>query len=193
MSCRLSDEELMSQIKTGNVEAFEVLLDRYRKPLFSFIFRMLGDFHRSQDIFQETFFRVFRHARRYNESFKFSTWLYRIAQNLCLGEVRRQKKSETISLNNETKFQLMEHRNEMTPDKELESKELEQIVERAILHLTEKQREVFLLREIQKFSYEEIAQITAMSIPAVKSCLHRARLALMEMLIPYIKPKSSAD
>lgn len=193
MSFQFSDEELMSQIKTGKIEAFEVLLDRHRKPLFSFIFRMLGDFHRSQDIFQETFLRVFRHAHRYNESFKFSTWLYSIARNLCLGEIRKQKKLEMISINSETKSPLVEHHNEKTPDKELESKELEQIVERAILHLTEKQREVFLLREIQRFSYEEIAQITNMSVPAVKSCLHRARLALMEMLIPYIKPKSSAD
>jgi hypothetical protein len=66
-----SDEELMPQLKKGRMEAFEMLLARYRKPIFSFILRMLGDFHRAQDVFQETFLRVFRHAQRFDESLRF--------------------------------------------------------------------------------------------------------------------------
>ncbi len=188
MSGSISDEELMSKVKVGEVEAFEILLARYRKPLFSFIFRMLGDFHKAQDIFQETFFRVFRYAYRYDESQKFSSWLYRIAHNLCIGEMRKRKRSETIFEEKDAK-ELVEHPDEMTPNKELENKEMEQIIEKAILKLTESQREVLILREYQKLSYEEIAQITSMSIPAVKSCLHRARMALLDIIAPYFTHK----
>ncbi|MGQ9609928.1 MAG: RNA polymerase sigma factor [bacterium] len=185
MCNQISDEELMSQIKTGNVEAFEVLFNRYRTPIFSFIYRMLGDFHKAQDIFQETFFRMFKDAYRYKETLSFYPWLYRIAHNLCIEEIRRQKKSETIFVNENIK-ESNEHWNGRMPDKELEDKEIEQILEKAILQLTEKQREVFILREYHELSYEDIAQITSMSIPAVKSCLHRARMALLDILNFYL-------
>lgn len=185
MCKQISDEELMSQIKTGNVEAFEILFNRYRTPIFSFIYKMLGDFHKAQDIFQETFFRVFKDAYRYKETLSFYPWLYRIAHNLCIEEIRRQKKSENIFVNESVK-ESNEHWNGRMPDKELEDKEIEQILERAILQLTEKQREVFILREYQELSYEDIAQITSMSIPAVKSCLHRARISLLDILNSYL-------
>jgi len=182
-----SDEELMSQIKKGKVEAFEMLFARYRKPLFSFILRMLGDFHRAQDIFQESFLRVFRHAQRFDESLSFSPWLYRIARNLCLEEIRRRERVETISIDEGAELQPKELWEGRTPDEELERREMGRVLEGAILRLTWKQREVFLLREIQGLSYEEIAQVTGMSVSAVKSCLHRARMALKEMLAPYLK------
>jgi RNA polymerase sigma-70 factor (ECF subfamily) len=177
----------MPQLKKGRMEAFEMLLARYRKPIFSFIFRMLGDFHRAQDVFQETFLRVFRHAQRFDESLRFSPWFYRIARNLCLEEIRRRERIETVSINEETELQPRELWEGRTPDEELERREMRQVLEKAILRLTERQREVFLLREIQGLSYEEIAGITGMSVPAVKSCLHRARMALKEMLAPYLK------
>lgn len=183
---RSSDEELMVQLKKGRIEAFEMLMERHRKPLFSFIFRMLGNFHVAQDVFQETFLRVFCHAQRFDESLTFSPWLYRIARNLCLEEIRRRRRIETISIE-ETELQAGKHGRERKPDEELEKKGMRQVLEKALLYLTERQREVFLLRETQGFSYEEIAQITDMSVSAVKSCLHRARVALKEMLTPYLK------
>jgi RNA polymerase sigma-70 factor (ECF subfamily) len=96
-----SDEQLMSQVKMGEVDSFEILFARYQQPIFNFIKRMLGDFHKAQDIFQETFLRVFHHSQKYNESFRFSPWLYQIARNLCLEEIRRQRKVEIISVNDE--------------------------------------------------------------------------------------------
>jgi len=177
-----SDEELMSRVKEGEVEAFEMLLARYQKPLFSFIFRMVGDFHKAQDIFQETFFRVFRNAWRYDESLRFSPWLYRIARNLCLEEIRRRKRIKIILVDEGAKLQPKELLERGTL-----GEEMRWIVERAILQLPERQREVLLLRENQGLSYEDIAQITGMSVPAVKSCLHRARMALKDILAPYLR------
>jgi RNA polymerase sigma-70 factor (ECF subfamily) len=180
-----SDEDLMSRVKRGEAEAFEMLLARYQKPLFSFIFRMVGDFHKAQDIFQETFFRVFRNAWRYDESLRFSPWLYRIARNLCLEEIRRRKRVKIILVDEGAKLQPKELWGRETLDEEVE--EMRRIVERAILQLPERQREVLLLRENQGLSYEDIAQITGMSVPAIKSCLHRARMALKDILAPYLR------
>ena len=181
----LSDEKLMFQVKMGEVTAFEILFARYQHSLFSFIFRMLGDFHKAEDIFQETFLRVFYHAQRYDESFRFSPWLYRIARNLCLKEIKQEGKVETVPVDEEDDSKPGELWDQNTPDEQLEMAEIEQVVQNAILHLSEKQREVFLLRENHSFSYDEISQITRLSVSAVKSCLHRARMALKEMLTPY--------
>jgi RNA polymerase sigma-70 factor (ECF subfamily) len=187
MSQQPSDEKLMSQVKMGEVSSFEILFARYQQPLFNFIFRMLSDYHKAQDIFQETFLRVFRHAQKYDESFRFSPWLYQIARNLCLEEIRQQRKVETIPADEEGDYQPIELWDKNTPDEQLEMVETKQIVQNAILHLSEKQREIFLLRENQRLSYDEISQITNLSVSAVKSCLHRARMALKEMLTPYLK------
>jgi RNA polymerase sigma-70 factor (ECF subfamily) len=187
MSQQPSDEKLMSQVKRGEVSSFEILFARYQQPLFNFILRMLSDYHKAEDIFQETFLRVFRHAQQYDESFRFSPWLYQIARNLCLEEIRRQRKVETIPVDEEADCQPTELWDKNTPDEQLEMAEEEQIVQNAILHLSENQREVFLLRENQGLSYDEISQITNLSVSAVKSCLHRARIALKEMLTPYLE------
>ena len=187
MSHQLSDEELMSQVKMRKVGGFEVLFARYRKPLFSFIFRMIGDFHKAQDIFQETFLRVFYHAQRYDESLRFCPWLYQIARNLCLEEIRRQKSTELVSVDEEAQRQPIELSDGRTPDEGLEIAEMEQIMTDALLRLSEQQREVFLLLENHELSYEEISQITGLSVSAVKSRLHRARMSLKEMLTPYLR------
>jgi len=187
MSQQPSDEQLMSQVKMGEVAAFEILFARYQQPLFNFILRMLGDFHKAEDIFQETFLRVFRHAQKYDESYRFSPWLYQIARNLCLEEIRRQRNVETISVDEKDDCQPIELWDKNTPDEQLEMAETGQIVQSAILRLSEQQREVFLLRENHGLSYDEISQITDLSVSAVKSCLHRARMALKEILTPYLK------
>jgi RNA polymerase sigma-70 factor (ECF subfamily) len=182
-----SDEELMSQVKMRKVDSFEALFARYRKPLFNFIFRMIGDFHKAQDIFQETFLRVFHHAQRYDESLNFPPWLYQIARNLCLEEIRRQKRNEIISLDEGVERQPLKLSDRGTPDEELEAAETEQIVAEALLRLSEEQREVFLLRENHGLSYEEMSRITGLSVSAVKSCLHRARMALRNILGSYLR------
>jgi len=187
MSQQPSDEQLMSKVKMGEVAAFEILFARYQQPLFNFILRMLGDFHKAEDIFQETFLRVFRHAHKYDESYRFSPWLYQIARNLCLEEIRRQRKVETLPVDEEDDCQPIELWDKNTPDGQLEVAEAEQIVQSAILRLSEQQREVFILRENHGLSYDEISQITNLSVSAVKSCLHRARMVLKEMLTPYLK------
>lgn len=187
MSHQLSDEELMSQVKMRKVDGFETLFARYRKPLFSFIFRMIGDLHKAQDIFQETFLRVFYHAQRYDGSLRFSPWLYQIARNLCLEEIRRCKKTEAVSVDEEAKRQPVELSDRRTPDEGLEIAEMQQIMADALLRLSEQQREAFLLRENRELSYEEISQITGLSVSAVKSCLHRARMSLKEVLAPYLR------
>lgn len=182
-----SDEEIMSQLKAGNIDALDILFTRYQEGILNFIFRILGDFHKSQDIMQEAFVRVFRYAHRYDQSFKFLPWLYGIARNLCLSEIHKQEKAEILFANIGIEDQPVQLMDEKTPYSELETMELEQIVGSDILRLSERQREVFILRENQMLSYEEISQVTNLSISAVKSHLHRARMNLKEMLIPYLR------
>ena len=86
-----SDEQLMSSlIKDGDIEAFEELLTRYENPLLIYIIRLMGDYHSAQDLFQETFYRIFKHRKSFDPNLRFSTWAYRIATNLCINELKRK-------------------------------------------------------------------------------------------------------
>lgn len=181
MSRRASDEELMARVKRGDADAFGELFDRYRRPIFTFIYRMIGDYHRAQDLLQGTFLRVFRRAGEFDESRRFPPWIYRIARDLCLDEIRRRERVEIVPLE-----EASELRCGGGPDRDVEADEAERMVERALALLPEGQREVLLLRDSLGLSYEEIAEATGASVPAVKSRLHRARVALKEMLKPYL-------
>src|SRR5215204_6128746 len=93
-----SDEVLMLRYKEGDIEAFEILLERYQQPLFAFVYRFCNDYHQSQDLVQEVFLRLIKVAKSYEPRAKFSTYLYTFAHNLCIDYVRRGKKRRNVSL-----------------------------------------------------------------------------------------------
>ena len=180
---RQSDEELMSSYQAGDAMAFDVLLSRHKKPLYNFIYRFLHNEQAAEEAFQEVFMRVIRNRDEYRESAKFTTWIYTIARNFCIDQLRKQKFRNHKPLETENDIQgdlLMttEYRQSRDPQDFTMAKELEQHLEDALISLPAPQREVFLLRHFQNMPFEEIANVSDISVNTVKS---RMRYALQHI------------
>ncbi len=179
-----TDEELITRFQNGDVYAFDLLVRRYKDPLLNFIYRFLGDLVESEDIVQETFYRVYKNKHYYKEVAKFSTWIYTIAGNLAKTELRRRKRRKVFSIHKETaaekELELPDLKSD--PEKEVNTIITENIIQKAITSLPQKFRQVIVLRDIQGFSYEEISSIIKVPLGTVKSRVNRARLKLQKDL-----------
>ena len=186
---RIPDEELMMRCRNGDMSAFELLLSRYKDAIINFIYRSIGDYHRAEDLSQETFLRVFKSAKRYEPKSKFKNWLYRIASNLCKNEVRDRERRGLSSLDelmtdDDGKIShavLTDH--SRAPDKLYEKKERENLIRYAIDRLPENQRLAIIMVTYQNLRYDAIAEAMGCSVSAVKSLIHRARQNLKGLLI----------
>ena len=188
-----SDEQLMiSLAKEDDLNAFEELLIRYEKPLFNYIVRYINDFHTAQDLFQETFYRVFKHRKSFNPDLKFSTWAYRIATNLCIDELKKKARELEVSLednrlNQEPSFlsrdrEINKIPSNSSPEGKLMKKDLEEKIKDLVKSLPEKLKSVFILSEYQELSCREIANILEIPIGTVKSRLHHSFKRLVELI-----------
>lgn len=179
-----TDEELIARFQNGDAYAFDLLVRRYKDPLLNFIYRFLNDLVESEDIVQETFYRVYKNKHYYKEVAKFSTWIYTIAGNLAKTELRRRKRRKVFSIHKETaaekELELPDLKSD--PEKEVNTIVTEKIIQKAITSLPQKFRQVIVLRDIQGFSYEEISSIIKVPLGTVKSRVNRARLKLQEDL-----------
>ena len=179
-----TDEELIARFQNGDAYAFDLLVKRYKDPLLNFIYRFIGDLVESEDIVQETFYRVYKNKHYYKEVAKFSTWIYTIAGNLAKTELRRRKRRKVFSIHKESpidkEFELPDLKSD--PEKEVNTIVTEKIIQKAISSLPQKFRQVIVLRDIQGFSYEEISGIIKVPLGTVKSRVNRARLKLQEDL-----------
>ena len=187
------DVQLMLKFKTGDNSSFEAILDKYHSPLINFFYRFVGDKIEAEDLAQEAFLRIYRYSHNYKPKAKLSTWIYCIAKNIALNELRRRATHRAASLeetidaeDSEIKIQFADTTQNL-PSQELEKKELENIIKKAIDSLPIHQKTAIILRRFEEFSYEEIAQIMKCSISAVKSLLNRAKENLKEKLKPYLK------
>jgi RNA polymerase sigma-70 factor (ECF subfamily) len=184
------DVKLMLELKTGDRSAFDRLVNKYTGPILNFVFRFTGSREDAQDIAQEVFLRVFKAAPGYVPSAKFTTWLYRIAANAGVDYIRKKKKDLAAgsSLDEEIAGEEGGHRiqaaDERTEDSQAfaEAKEMELNVNAALQALPENQRSAIILRIYEEKSYDEIAKILGLSIPAVESLLFRARQELKNRL-----------
>ncbi|MFH1073797.1 MAG: RNA polymerase sigma factor [Candidatus Firestonebacteria bacterium] len=179
-----SDEELMRAVCLDNLYAFELLYQRYKNPVIFFTCRMVQDYQKAEDITQEIFLRILKKKKSYDKSKKFSSWLYRIAANACIDEIRRLKftgKIKEEKLNNTTKGP------EDAPFRDIEKKELENIVKDALNKLPAEQKTVVILHKYQDLTYEEIAEIFNKDFNWVKWQLKLAYDSLEELLKPYLK------
>ncbi|HLV00645.1 MAG TPA: sigma-70 family RNA polymerase sigma factor [Acidobacteriota bacterium] len=182
------DNALVSAYLEGNETAFEVLMTRYQGRLANYINGILHDYDRSVELCQETFIRVFRNAHRYQGKYQFSTWLYRIATNLAIDELRRRQRKGRFFLYNimelfsrdERPMPLPDRR--QSPDLTYDAKQQRLKLKTAIDSLPEKYRLAFILKEVQDLSYEETAQVLNISLGTAKSRIHRAKLLLREKL-----------
>ncbi len=188
----MSDEELVRIFIGGDERAFRELMDRYSRRMVNYIFRIIGDRDRAEDLLQDTFIRVYRNIHRFDQSRKFSTWLYTIATNLAKNELRNAGRSPLMYFQNfffrKDEPQMFEAADKAgRPDDELYQKQLGEIVSKAVDKMPNRHRLVFTLRETQGKSYEEIAEILGCNIGTVKSRLNRARAKFAQIIEPFLK------
>jgi RNA polymerase sigma-70 factor (ECF subfamily) len=191
-----ADAGLMLRVKQGDREAFADLVEKYKQPVANLAYRTLGDATEAEDLAQQVFIQVFKAAHRYEVTARFSTWLFTIARNLCLNEIRRRSRHPAESLDkpvgegDDTLGRQVEDYRAEAPPNVLLQNELEEKIEAALQDLPEKQRTAILLCRQEDVSYEEIAEILGVSVSATKSLIHRGRETLKERLRPYLRTGS---
>jgi len=188
----LDDSGLVAAFLDGEARAFTELVERYHIRLINFIYRTIGDRDRAEDLVQETFVRVYRHLHRFDQSKKFSTWAYTIAGNLAKNELRNRSRNplvlfQTIKKNWDSDHRPLEWEDHTyRPDDLFRKRHLRQMVERAVTQLPEHHRIVFVLRELEGKTYEEISEITGVNLGTVKSRLNRARNNFAQVIAPML-------
>ncbi|PYJ30144.1 MAG: RNA polymerase subunit sigma-24 [Verrucomicrobia bacterium] len=182
------DVRLMRRVSRGDTSAFEELVERHQALVAGTVARMLGSNSDVEDIAQQVFIRVWKSARRYVPRAKFTTWLLKITRNLVFNEMRRTKRHAHVPLQPEPGVEDPPVKDEMNlaPDASLLESELQQTIEEAILQLPEAQRLALVLRRYEQLSYEQIADVLDLSVPAIKSVLFRARTELRSRLSKYL-------
>jgi len=190
----MTDHELLEATKGRDEAAFGELVRRYRGQITNYVYRMTSDYELAVDLAQETFMRVYAAAERYQSSYAFSTYIYRIATNLAISELRRRKRRKLVSLTGF--FRGREDGEEASDldmpdgcelqDAAMVEDERRAAVARAIATLPEKYRAPLVLRDVEGRSYDEIASILEMSEGTVKSRINRARSFLREKLRAYL-------
>jgi RNA polymerase sigma-70 factor (ECF subfamily) len=189
----LDDGALVSEYLAGESRAFDALVDRYQGRLLNFIYRTVGDRERAEDLVQEAFIRVHRHMARFDRSKKFSTWIYTIASNLAKNELRNRSRNplvlfQTMTANWDDEERPLEFEDPSSrPDDLYRKRHVRELVERTVAQLPEHHRQVFVLRELEGRSYEEIADITHCNLGTVKSRLNRARSSFAEIIEPALQ------
>ena len=188
----LETNALVARYLAGEERAFGEILQRYRPRLVAFIYRMIGDRERAEDLVQEAFIRIHRHMHRFDSTRKFSTWVYTIASNLAKNELRNRSRNPLVyyqssrGSGDEDQRPLQFEDASSRPDDMYASRLLKELVDATVDRLSPHHREVFVLRELQGRSYEEIAELTHCNLGTVKSRLNRARAGFAEMIAPYL-------
>lgn len=190
-----ADNALVKDFIAGDDAAFAQLVGRYKDAITNYINTIIGDYDASVDLCQETFLRVYRNINRYSNIYQFSTWIYRIATNLAIDEIRYRQRRGRVFFKNVwgkrrteddgfSEYEIADVRS--NPGEEILRKESGRVVGDAIRSLPEKYRTAFIMREIQELPYEDIAVILKCSTGTIKSRLHRARELLQRKLDRYV-------
>jgi RNA polymerase sigma factor (sigma-70 family) len=182
------DVRLMQLVGRGDTKAFEELVERHQALVAGTVARMLGSNSDVEDIAQQVFIRVWKSARRYKPRAKFTTWLLKITRNLVFNELRRTKRRAQVPLDPAAGADepALKDESNPAPDASLLAVELQKTIEEAIMHLPETQRMALVLRRYEQLSYEQIAEVLDLSVPAVNSVLFRARTELRSRLSRYL-------
>jgi RNA polymerase sigma-70 factor, ECF subfamily len=191
-----SDNGLVREFISGNDAAFGQLVSRYKDAITNYLNMMVADYDTAVDLCQETFLRVYRNINRYSNLYQFSTWIYRIATNLAIDEMRYRKRRGSVFYKNiwgsrksadkeAPEFELTDARR--GPRDEMLRKESSQVLGDAIRSLPEKYRTAFIMKEVQELPYDTIAKALNCSAGTIKSRLHRARELLQRKLERYVE------
>ena len=186
----VSDQQVVVFAQEGREDAYRELIKRYERPVYSLIYRMVRDNETAEDLAQETFIKVLNNIDRYRPEFKFSSWLFKIANNITIDHLRRRQ-LDTISIEGSPDALTGERLRATavtvasggeSPLEELESKEIGASIEEAIAKLRPEYRACIILRHVEDYSYDEIAEIVKLPLGTVKTYIHRARQELREYL-----------
>jgi RNA polymerase sigma-70 factor, ECF subfamily len=176
----------INQVKKGDQNAFGEIVEIYKNNVYQLCYRMLGNRYEAEDVAQEAFIRAFTNINSFNQDLKFSTWIFRIATNLCIDRIRKKKPdfyldAEVSGTNGLTMYSQIASETEL-PETELESMELQESVQKEILKLPEKYRSVIVLKYMEELSLNEISKILGLPLGTVKTRIHRGREALRRQL-----------
>ena len=183
-----SDEVLMLRYKDGDLSAFEIIIEKHQQPLFSFVYRFCNDYHQAQDLVQEVLLRLVKMSRNYEPRAKFTTYLYTIAHNVCIDDLRRKKRrmnvslSEPVDAENHLTLEDTMKDERANPQRDFQQKSFEEALHQAVQDLPAEQREVFLLREQQNLAFDEIARIAGCLPSTAKSRMRYALQSIREKL-----------
>jgi RNA polymerase sigma-70 factor (ECF subfamily) len=187
------DAVLMLRVKRGDRAAFAELVEKYKQPVMNFVYRSLRDEAEAEDLAQNVFLQIYKSRDRYQRTAKFSTWLFTIARNLCLNEIRRRSRhpaeslEETHAEHDDLPSRQYEDKKVLLATENVLHGELAEKIEAALAELPEIQRTAILLCRQDELSYEEIAKVLGCSLSATKSIIHRGRETLKEKLKPYLR------
>lgn len=182
----LDDLELVERSRSGDLDAFEKLIGRYEKKVFTAIYRFVGNYADASDLAQETFIRVYQSLASFRGDCSFATWVYRISANVCRDELRHRSRRRNISLEEMTSVPGgKEHPagGVRSPEEIYECNELQHMVQECLHELPEEFRLVLIMRELQGLTYDEIAAALDISPGTVKSRLNRGRKALKQKFV----------
>ncbi len=184
------DDELVRRSQAGNSEAFEELVRRYERKVYSITYRMMGNEQDASEALQDTFLRAFRFLPKFQFKSSFYTWLYRIATNVSLTRLRKRKSPPIVSLDEpvgddgDLPLEIPDYK--YSPEEMMRRRELHEALQKSVESLPADYRSVVVLRDLEGLSNEEVGKILNLSVPAVKSRLHRGRLVLREKLAGYL-------
>lgn len=183
----LVDDQLLEKSRSGDVEAFEQLISKYEKKIYTIAYRFMGNHEDASDLAQEAMLKAYRSMAKFRGDASFKTWLYHITANVCRDELRKRSKRQEVSLDQPLVFEDGEAPRQTAdwsavPEDLYESKEMQEYLGKLIRGLTDEYRMVIVMRELQGLSYEEIAMKLDCSLGTVKSRLSRARKALKDKI-----------
>jgi len=183
----MNEAELIHKAQSGDVRAFEQLVEEYQQSVFNLAYRMIGNHEDASDMAQEAFIKAYFNLSKFKGNSKFSTWIYRIATNSCLDEIKKRKKTPTYSMSESIEIEEGEITREIEDkssniEENFEREEQLKMVNKAIGRLQENHRIIIIMRDVNNMSYEEIAEILKCSTGTVKSRISRARTILHDFL-----------
>ena len=180
-------KQVVSKIKIGDQAAFKWLVENYQQRVFSLAFRIICNDEEARDITQESFVKVWQKIESFNEELSFFSWLYKIVTNCAIDKLRVKKRYKYVSLDQNTENQISYDFNDL--DKELDNKEMGQLINALVDELPEKQRLIFVMRDLQRFSSKETEETLNLSDTAVKSNLYYARINIRNKLLELMKER----
>jgi len=184
---REEERAVIDRVLAGETDAFELLVMKNQRKIYNLCLRMTGNVEDASDLAQDAFLKAYQNLASFKSESSFSLWLYRLASNVCIDHLRREKRREKRSLTylddsgEAMELELSDER--FTPERELERRQMVEGIRQGLETLTDEHRQILVLREVNELSYDEIAELLSISAGTVKSRISRARVLLRKFLL----------